>query len=214
MQLMPVILFHVTIQQDRHANIILRELVPENSLTVGEMAIWLGLPDAIMPKAENSNNWWHFNVFGLKIYCYNFKWRQQALAYHDLHHVVTGHPCTMRGEMQVATWEFAAGRFPNIFSNLFCLPLVALGTLIIPRKTFRAFESGKLSKSLFGKNIPNDIGNWPRNTLVAMTTKNNSITSPIQNIMGFAALSALSFLEITVLTTPIILTFKVLAGLR
>ena len=38
----------------------------------------------------------------------NWKWRRDAITRHDLHHILTGYPCTMTGEMQMAAWEFAA----------------------------------------------------------------------------------------------------------
>lgn len=95
------------------------------------------------------SKWWSFQILGLTIYCYNFKWRQKAILGHDLHHLVTGYPFTLRGEMQVATWEFAAGRFPNIFANLFCLPLVAVGFLLFPKKIWKAYCLGKANYSLF-----------------------------------------------------------------
>ena len=182
-------------------------------LTVGEAATQLSFGDGFFVQTEKPDTWWHFEVFGFKIYCYNFKWRQQALACHDLHHVVTGYPCTMRGEMQVATWEFAAGRFPNLFSNLFCLPLVALGVVVIPRKTFEAFERGKKSRSLFGRNIPIDVRSWPRPALVALTTKVQTPPSRGKNLIGFTMLSGLSFLEIAVLAIAIFGSVRALVGL-
>ena len=100
--------------------------------------------------------------------------------------------------MQVATWEFAAGRYPNIFSNLFCLPLVAAGTLLIPKKTFKAFQSGQQSRSLFAFDLGREVRNWPCEKL-----KNLTVRSPVENpfalqLMAFAALSGLSFLLVVV----------------
>lgn len=147
---------------------------------------------------ESSSKWWYFKVFGFKIYCYNFNWRRHALFTHDLHHVVTGYPCTMKGEMQVATWEFAAGRFPNIFSNLFCLPLVAAGTLLIPKKTFKAFQSGQRSRSLFAFDIGREVRSWPLEKLKNLTVRSH-VKSPFAfQLMAFAGLSGLSFLLIIV----------------
>jgi hypothetical protein len=79
----------------------------------------------------------------------NFRWRRRAILRHDLHHVLTGYPCTLRGECQVAAWEFAAGRFPHPAATLFCLPLVALGTLWSPRALWSAFTAGRRSCSLY-----------------------------------------------------------------
>ncbi|MEP3275702.1 MAG: hypothetical protein ABJN26_08020 [Stappiaceae bacterium] len=123
------------------------------SLTVSEAADQLNMTISTQPQRTPAPKWWSFRFLGLNIYCYNFKWRQEALAHHDLHHIVTGYPCTMRGEMQVATWEFAAGRYPNIFANLFCLPLVSVGVVLIPKLIWRAFRLGRRSNSLFGAPI-------------------------------------------------------------
>lgn len=169
-----------------------------DSLTVGDAVAGMPFGRDHFFAPESSSKWWYFKVLGFKIYCYNFNWRKRALFTHDLHHVVTGYPCTMKGEMQVATWEFAAGRFPNIFSNLFCLPLVAAGTLLIPKKTFRAFQCGRQSRSLFAFDIGREVRNWPLEKLKNLTVRSD-VESPFAlQLMAFAALSGLSFLLITV----------------
>jgi len=79
----------------------------------------------------------------------NFDWRRRALMRHDLHHLITGYRCTAAGEFQIATWEFAAGRFPNVLSTLFCLPLVGVGAVAIPRRSFRSYVLGRRSRTLY-----------------------------------------------------------------
>lgn len=85
----------------------------------------------------------------LKVYLPNFEWRRRALPFHDIHHVLTGYQFRPSGEFEMAAWEFAAGRYPNPFSTLFCLPLVSLGTCTIPRRSFAAFVRGKHSQTLY-----------------------------------------------------------------
>ena len=169
-----------------------------DKLTVGDAVAGMSFGKDHFFAPESQAKWWYFKVLGLKIYCYNFDWRKRALFTHDLHHVVTGYPCTMKGEMQVATWEFAAGRFPNIFSNLFCLPLVAAGTLLIPGKTFKAFQRGQQSRSLFVFNIGRDVRHWPLEKLKALTVQNYAERPFVLQILAFAALSGLSFLLVTI----------------
>ncbi len=79
----------------------------------------------------------------------NFCWRKQALPAHDLHHAITGYPFNIIGECQLAAWEFAAGRYPNVFATAFCLPLVIIGILIAPQRTFKAFSRGRRSQTLY-----------------------------------------------------------------
>lgn len=82
----------------------------------------------------------------------NFRWRRRAIATHDLHHLLTGYPCTLRGEFQMAAWEFAAGRFPHPAATLFCLPLVAAGMLWSPPAMWSAFTAGRCTRSLYAVN--------------------------------------------------------------
>jgi hypothetical protein len=86
---------------------------------------------------------------GLPLRLRNFGWRRRAIAQHDLHHLLTGYPCTAVGEFQMAAWEFAAGRFPSAASTLFCLPLVGLGAVLAPARTFQAYVRGRRSNSLY-----------------------------------------------------------------
>jgi hypothetical protein len=83
----------------------------------------------------------------------NWPWRRDAITRHDLHHILTGYPCTMTGEMQMAAWEFGAGRYRHWAATLFCLPLALFGLLWAPRKTARAFRSGLGSNSLYGAEL-------------------------------------------------------------
>lgn len=80
----------------------------------------------------------------------NFAWRRRAILAHDLHHMLTGYPCTLRGEFQIAAWEFGAGPMPHWAAALFCLPLIAAGLLWSPRRMVRAFRAGRHAHSLHG----------------------------------------------------------------
>jgi hypothetical protein len=79
----------------------------------------------------------------------NFAWRRRAIAAHDLHHLMTGYPMTMRGEFQLAAWEFGAGRYPHWGATLFCAPLILAGLLWSPAAIWRAWRWGRSSQSLY-----------------------------------------------------------------
>ncbi len=81
----------------------------------------------------------------------NFGWRRRALAAHDLHHLMTGYPMTMRGEFQMAAWELGAGRYPHWGASLMCTPLVLAGLLWSPAAILRAFRAGRRNRSLYGE---------------------------------------------------------------
>lgn len=79
----------------------------------------------------------------------NFAWRRRAIDAHDVHHILTGYPCTCEGEVLVAAWEWGAGRFPHWGATLFCLPIVIAGLLFMPGPTLAAWRRGRLSRSLY-----------------------------------------------------------------
>jgi hypothetical protein len=96
---------------------------------------------------------WVCRIGPMLLRCPNWKWRQDAITRHDLHHVLTGYSCTIAGEMQMAAWEFAAGRYRHWGATLFCLPLAIAGFICAPRRTFRAFRRGLTSTSLYGSDL-------------------------------------------------------------
>lgn len=92
---------------------------------------------------------WPFRIGALTLPVPNFSWRRAAIQRHDLHHILNGFPFNMRGEFQVATWEFAAGRYPHLGASLLLLPLVFLGMLWSPRAIWRAFMKGRRAASFY-----------------------------------------------------------------
>lgn len=108
----------------------------------------LGLPED--PAHDSS---WSFEVIGLSIHLPNFTWRKDAIDKHDLHHLILGEPFSFKGECQVATWEFAAGAYPDKRAQLFCLPLVLIGAITTPKCTWHSFKIGSAQKSLFAQTL-------------------------------------------------------------
>ncbi len=92
---------------------------------------------------------WPFRIGPLTVPVPNFSWRRAAIQRHDLHHILNGFPFNMRGEFQVATWEFAAGRYPHPGASLLLLPLVTLGLCWSPRAIWRAFMMGREGRSFY-----------------------------------------------------------------
>jgi hypothetical protein len=97
----------------------------------------------------DEQRWRPFACRDLKVYLPNFKWRRRALPVHDLHHAITQYGFSPSGEFEMAAWEFAAGRYPHPLSTVFCLPLVSMGAVVIPKRTFAAFMRGRRSKTLY-----------------------------------------------------------------
>jgi hypothetical protein len=121
----------------------------------------------------------------------NFEWRKKAIARHDLHHIITGYPCNIRGECQVATWEYAAGKFPHLGANLFCLPLVCVGFAWSPKKIWRAFIAGRNTQSLYHHELTPDILQSPLSTL---RPRVKNYQPQYTDVIAFAKLLLVSFL--------------------
>lgn len=96
---------------------------------------------------------WTIDLGPVSITLPNFGWRARALPIHDLHHLLTGYPCSPSGEFEMAAWEFAAGRYPHALATAFCLPLVGMGAVLRPRRTFSAFVRGRASKTLYAQGL-------------------------------------------------------------
>lgn len=136
---------------------------------------------------------WRITLGTLSLPMPNFAWRRRALPLHDLHHVLTGYPCTPVGEFEMAAWEFAAGRFPHPCATAFCLPLVGLGAVIAPRRTFAAFVRGRSSSTLYARGCLGEaILNSDLARLKAALLPAGERPPTARDVFGFAALAALS----------------------
>jgi hypothetical protein len=128
-----------------------------DSETVGEALRRHYSSNGLPVDGGRSTEKWTLRLGPLILRLRNVGWRQRALERHDVHHVLTGYECTPTGEMQIATWEFAAGPFPSLRSALFCLPLVGLGALIVPRRSLTAFVRGRRSRTLYAMPASTDF---------------------------------------------------------
>jgi hypothetical protein len=106
-----------------------------------------------IPQDEIDRACWTCRLGPISVRLPNFNWRKNAILAHDLHHLLTSYPCTLRGECQMAAWEFGAGRMPQWAARLFCLPLVLAGLLWSPRRIWQAFLSGRRARSLHGATL-------------------------------------------------------------
>jgi hypothetical protein len=110
--------------------------------------------------------------------------------------------------MQMAAWEFAAGRFPHAGATAFCLPLVGLGAILLPRRTFAAFLRGRRSKSLYGTRLSSDLLALPIAELRDRYAAATSARSTVSDVLAYLRLVGLSF---ALMLVPILLPLIVLA---
>ena len=150
------------------------------------------------------HQWTLLSVGPIEVRLKNFGWRKHALLRHDIHHLLTRFPCTVTGEFQIAAWEFAAGRFPHFLSTLFCLPLVGLGAVAIPRRSFRSYVLGRRSKTLYAIQSTQDL-------LASSVAelRNQCLPSSQPNATGgdLVAYLALVAISLALIALPILMLF-------
>ena len=91
---------------------------------------------------------WICRIGPLRLRLPNFAWRREAVDAHDRHHMITGYPLTLAGEIQTAAWEWGAGRYPDWRATLMCGSLIVLGAVAMPVRTLRAYRHGTRCESL------------------------------------------------------------------
>lgn len=76
--------------------------------------------------------------------------RRKAVRVHDLHHVVTGYGTDLVGEAEISAWELRRG-FGRLswYTRGLVLSAVAIGLVLAPRRTLRAWRRAPGSFSLF-----------------------------------------------------------------
>jgi len=79
----------------------------------------------------------------------NLPSRVRAVKLHDLHHIVTGYDTSWTGEAEIAAWELASGCRSYVAAWLLNLGGLAIGLLIAPRRTMRAFARGRSTRNLY-----------------------------------------------------------------
>jgi hypothetical protein len=85
----------------------------------------------------------------LPIYFPNSKSRVRSVRLHDLHHVVTGYATTWTGESEIGAWEVGGGCGDHWAAWLLNFNAIAIGLVIAPRLTLRAFALGRRSRNLY-----------------------------------------------------------------
>lgn len=95
------------------------------------------------------DRWVKLTAGPLRIYFPNIPARVRSVKLHDLHHVATGYDTTWTGEAEIGAWEIAAGCGRHWVAWLLNLNAIAIGLVIAPRATVRAFARGRRSRTLY-----------------------------------------------------------------
>lgn len=146
----------------------------------------------------------------LKVYLPNFEWRKKAIPYHDLHHILTKYQFSPIGEFQVAAWEFAAGKYPNIYTTLFCIPLVSMGAFLIPAIQFRAYIRGRRSRTLYEGYSYEELLDKTVGELREEILPKENFKANLSDYINYVKLVMLSA---SVIATPFLLIFFIYLGI-
>ena len=90
----------------------------------------------------------------LFVYFPNFDARRKAVFKHDVHHIVTGYPSTLKGETEIGAWEIASGCRHYWVAFVLDLHGVMMGLLFNPLGIYKAFVKGRRTKNLYNDALP------------------------------------------------------------
>lgn len=89
-------------------------------------------------------------LMGVTIKVPNTRRHRWALMWHDLHHALLGYGTDPAGEAEVSAWELRRGLAPvGLYVASIVVGGAALGLLVAPRRTLRAFRATERRASLF-----------------------------------------------------------------
>jgi hypothetical protein len=101
--------------------------------------------------------WVKLKMGPLALYFPNTKSRLRSVRLHDIHHVITEYSATWVGEAEISAWELGAGCGDHYAAWVLDVGGVALGLLIAPRRTYRAWKRGRASRSLYDREYGDDM---------------------------------------------------------
>lgn len=72
----------------------------------------------------------------------NTKDRIAAVKIHDIHHLLTEYPATLKGEAEIGAWEIASGCGKYYVAWILNLGSLGYGLIFFPKAVYRAFMNG------------------------------------------------------------------------
>jgi len=155
--------------------------------------------------------WARFKLGLLPVILPNTKSRQQALPLHDLHHIATGYDTSVVGENEISAFELGGGCGHYAAAWLLNAGVFAMGLVLAPARTYRAFIRGRHSRNLYRDG-------WHDSLLdlsVAELKKRIGTTSDVRATAMDRVAFALTVWAVTaVLCAPIVWAFAIAIALR
>jgi hypothetical protein len=183
------------------------------SLTMAEARAHYFEHNGIPADGGYSRRWVKVTRNRLPLYLLNTAPRRRAVPLHDLHHVLTEYDTSNAGEGEISAWELAAGTRPHWIALFLDLSGLAVGLMIAPRRTFRAFVRGRRSRSLYSEALTPELLSTPVGAVrerlpVAGGVPRASAVDVL--IFGMAAVSGLATLLSLIIFLPVVLAVGLL----
>jgi hypothetical protein len=100
---------------------------------------------------EENRRVWLATLGNLIVPLPNFRWRQEILARHDAHHLITGYETTVGGELSLAAWELGVGCYSSLWARILCAGLMITGLVVQSRATINAYRCGQQSADFYAQ---------------------------------------------------------------
>jgi len=103
------------------------------------------------PDGGYADRWVVLRVGPVPVFAFpNIEARRRSVRLHDIHHVLTGYDTSWTGESEIGAWEIGSGCRRHWVAWILNLDAMAIGFLIAPHRTWRAFRRGRRSGNLYG----------------------------------------------------------------
>ena len=120
------------------------------ALSVGESRTLYFARSGFPADGGYGDKWVKLKAFGRVVFAFpNTEARLRSARLHDIHHVLTEYDTTWTGEAEIGAWELASGCADHYAAWVLNGAAVAVGLLIAPRRTWRAFLRGRRSGNLY-----------------------------------------------------------------
>jgi hypothetical protein len=104
------------------------------------------------PDGGDAQRWVILRIGGVPIFAFpNSSARRRSVKLHDIHHVLTAYDTSWTGESEIGAWEIGSGCRRHWVAWILNLGAMAIGLVIAPRRTWRAFMRGRRSGNLYGQ---------------------------------------------------------------
>ena len=159
--------------------------------------------------------WFKIKVGPIYIPLPNLEGRVSAAKIHDIHHVITEYPATLKGEAEISGWEIASGCGKYTFAWILNIASFFYGTFFFPIALYKAFMRGcKVKINLYHTNIAYEtllqstVGEL-RQTIEGTDERKNSIGDYLHFVLFCLFTLTLAFSFFYILFTLIALIINV-----